>query len=200
MRRRGWTMWAGLLGLAGVIGGAAPTPVKQSGIWRPPSGLRQEPIWPGAAPDMAAAGRSAEHSETSVNPRRFAGRPVTYTAAEPMATKGDPVRAQAYAAAWDNSPALRRIHVRLSVVIGLGMLAYAVLRIVIIYTASSIAEAVWAATAGGAAALDMGEVGVLRPGARANLHVLDAPSAAHLAYRPGVPLTHAVWRAGVRAR
>jgi imidazolonepropionase len=39
---------------------------------------------------------------------------------------------------------------------------------------------------------------VLRPGARADLHVLDAPSVTHLAYRPGVPLTHAVWRAGVR--
>jgi len=77
MRRRGWTRWAGLLGLAGMIGGAAPTPVQRSGIWRPPSGLRQEPIWPGAAPDMAAAGRSAEHSETSINPQRFAGRPVT---------------------------------------------------------------------------------------------------------------------------
>jgi len=73
----------------------------------------------------------------------FAGRPITYTAAEPMATKGDPARARAYAVAWERSPAFRSIHVRLSVVIGLGMLAYAVLRIVIIYTASSIAEAVW---------------------------------------------------------
>jgi imidazolonepropionase len=66
----------------------------------------------------------------------------------------------------------------------------------------TVAEAVWAATAGGAAALrrDTGDgaVGVLRPGARADLHVLDAPAAAHLAYRPGVPLTHAVWRAGHR--
>ena len=66
----------------------------------------------------------------------------------------------------------------------------------------TVAEAVWAATAGGAAALrrDTGDgaVGVLRPGARADLHVLDAPAAAHLAYRPGVPLTHAVWRAGRR--
>ena len=66
----------------------------------------------------------------------------------------------------------------------------------------TVAEAVWAATAGGAAALrrDTGDgaVGVVRPGARADLHVLDAPSAAHLAYRPGVPLTHAVWRGGIR--
>ena len=53
---------------------------------------------------------------------------------------------------------------------------------------------------GGAAPATPGTArsGVLRPGARADLHVLDAPAAAHLAYRPGVPLTHAVWRAGVR--
>ncbi|GAB3473793.1 imidazolonepropionase [Amycolatopsis cihanbeyliensis] len=68
----------------------------------------------------------------------------------------------------------------------------------------SVDEAVWAATAGGARALrrDTGDgaVGVIRPGARADLHVLDAPSATHLAYRPGVPLTWAVWRRGLRQR
>jgi imidazolonepropionase len=58
------------------------------------------------------------------------------------------------------------------------------------------AEALWAATAGGAKALRRTDVGVLRPGARADLHVLDAPSYLHLTYRPGVPLTHAVWKAG----
>jgi imidazolonepropionase len=66
----------------------------------------------------------------------------------------------------------------------------------------SVPEAVWAATAGGARALrrDTGDgcVGVLRPGARADVQVLDAPSVTHLAYRPGVPLTWAVWREGVR--
>jgi imidazolonepropionase len=50
------------------------------------------------------------------------------------------------------------------------------------------AEAVHAATAGGARALDRDDVGVLAPGARADLVVLDAPSHVHLAYRPGVPL------------
>jgi imidazolonepropionase len=50
------------------------------------------------------------------------------------------------------------------------------------------AEALWAATAGGAAALRRSDVGHLRPGARAHLAVLDAPSYRHLAYRPGVPL------------
>jgi imidazolonepropionase len=65
----------------------------------------------------------------------------------------------------------------------------------------TIEEAVRAATWGGARALRVEDtVGVLRPGARADLHVLDAPSVTHLAYRPGVPLTHAVWRCGLRVR
>ncbi|WP_031465490.1 imidazolonepropionase [Sciscionella sediminilitoris] len=64
----------------------------------------------------------------------------------------------------------------------------------------SVAEAVWSATAGGARALRRTDVGVLRPGARADVHVLDAPSITHLAYRPGVPLTWAVWRTGTRER
>ncbi len=68
----------------------------------------------------------------------------------------------------------------------------------------SVTEAVRAATWGGARALRReggdGAVGVLRPGSRADVHVLDAPSATHLAYRPGVPLTYAVWRGGLRVR
>ncbi len=50
------------------------------------------------------------------------------------------------------------------------------------------AEAVWSATAGGARALGREDVGVLAPGKRAHLTVLEAPSYLHLAYRPGVPL------------
>jgi imidazolonepropionase len=61
------------------------------------------------------------------------------------------------------------------------------------------AEAVWAATAGGAHALRRTDVGHLGVGARADLVLLDAPSHAYLAYRPGVPLVAAVWRAGERA-
>ncbi len=53
-------------------------------------------------------------------------------------------------------------------------------------------EALWAATAGGAAALRRTDVGRLAPGARADLAVLDAPSYRHLAYRPGVPLVRAL--------
>ncbi|WP_134766554.1 imidazolonepropionase [Nocardioides sp. 1609] len=58
------------------------------------------------------------------------------------------------------------------------------------------AEAVHAATAGGARALDRDDVGHLTPGARADLFVLDAPSHRHLAYRPGVPLVTSTWLGG----
>lgn len=58
------------------------------------------------------------------------------------------------------------------------------------------AEALWAATAGGAAALRRTDVGRLSPGARADLVVLDAPSYVHLAYRPGVPLVADTWIGG----
>ena len=53
------------------------------------------------------------------------------------------------------------------------------------------AEALWAATAGAARSLRRDDIGVLAPGRRADLAVLDAPSHVHLAYRPGVPLARA---------
>lgn len=58
------------------------------------------------------------------------------------------------------------------------------------------AQALWAATAGGARALRRTDIGHLGGGARADLVVLDAPSHIHLAYRPGVPLVHTVLRNG----
>jgi len=58
------------------------------------------------------------------------------------------------------------------------------------------AEAVYAATTGGAAALDRDDVGVLTVGKRADLVLLDAPTYVHLAYRPGVPLVSATWLDG----
>jgi imidazolonepropionase len=60
------------------------------------------------------------------------------------------------------------------------------------------AEAVWAATCGGAWALRRDDIGRLAPGLRADLVVLDAPSYVHLAYRPGVPLVAQTWRGGRR--
>lgn len=61
-------------------------------------------------------------------------------------------------------------------------------------------EAVRSATLGGAHALRRDDVGWLGPGCRADLVVLDAPSPAHLAYRPGVDLVYAVGRGGVLLR
>ena len=60
------------------------------------------------------------------------------------------------------------------------------------------AEAVHAATAGGARALRRKDIGAIAPGMCADLLVLDAPSPVHLAYRPGVPIVAQVWRAGSR--
>ena len=60
------------------------------------------------------------------------------------------------------------------------------------------AEAVHAATAIGAQALRREDVGVIAPGRRADIVVLDAPSYVHLAYRPGVPLIAQVWQGGRR--
>ncbi|MGV3149319.1 imidazolonepropionase [Rothia sp. 11254D007CT] len=57
-------------------------------------------------------------------------------------------------------------------------------------------EAVWAATAGGAAALGRTDIGALTVGARADVLALDAPNHLHLAYRPGVPLIAGVWKDG----
>jgi len=58
-------------------------------------------------------------------------------------------------------------------------------------------EALWAATAGGAAALRRTDVGRVAVGARADLVELLAPSHVHLAYRPGVPLVGRVWKDGI---
>ncbi|HEX6684884.1 MAG TPA: imidazolonepropionase [Candidatus Limnocylindrales bacterium] len=60
------------------------------------------------------------------------------------------------------------------------------------------AEAIRAATVGGAKALRRNDIGHLGIGARADLTILDAPSALHLAYRPGVPLVKHVLHKGVR--
>jgi len=57
-------------------------------------------------------------------------------------------------------------------------------------------EAVWAATAGGARALRRDDVGHLGVGARADIVMLNAPSHAYLAYRPGVPQVASVWLGG----
>jgi imidazolonepropionase len=58
------------------------------------------------------------------------------------------------------------------------------------------AQALWAATAGGAAALRRTDIGTLAVGMRADFSVLDAPSHEHLAYRPGARLVRETWMSG----
>jgi len=57
-------------------------------------------------------------------------------------------------------------------------------------------EALWSATAGGAAALRRSDVGNFTVGSRGDAVVLDAQSHVHLAYRPGVHLVKSVVRNG----
>ena len=62
----------------------------------------------------------------------------------------------------------------------------------------TVAESLHAATRGGARALRGDDVGRIAVGGPADLCLLAAPSYVHLAYRPGVDLVGAVWRAGRR--
>lgn len=57
-------------------------------------------------------------------------------------------------------------------------------------------EAIWSATRGGALAVEERSKGVIVQGAAADLVVLDAPSAVHLAYRPGTDLVASVIKGG----
>ncbi|MGA2123655.1 MAG: imidazolonepropionase [Acidimicrobiales bacterium] len=59
----------------------------------------------------------------------------------------------------------------------------------------SVDEALWAATKGGALALRRSDVGHLGVGAAANFAILNAPRAAHLAYRPGAQIVARTHRA-----
>jgi len=61
--------------------------------------------------------------------------------------------------------------------------------------AMSVDEALWSATKGGALALRRGDVGHLGVGARADFAILDAPRAAHLAYRPGARIVATTYSA-----
>ena len=61
----------------------------------------------------------------------------------------------------------------------------------------TIDEAVWAATAGGAAALRRDDIGVIATGKRADLAILHTTNPIDFVYRPGVPLVAATLVGGV---
>ena len=54
------------------------------------------------------------------------------------------------------------------------------------------AEALRAATVGSAKSLRLNDIGAIRPGSRADMTVLEAPSYLHLSYRAGVPIARAL--------
>jgi hypothetical protein len=61
------------------------------------------------------------------------GKPVVYIAAAPIASGGDPVRAQAYDLAWDESATFRRRERLMTLAFGLALLIESVLRVWIVY-------------------------------------------------------------------
>lgn len=71
-----------------------------------------------------------------------------------------------------------------------------VLSLAVVQMGLTVAEALEAATLGGAKSLGFDDRGYLTPGARADLVVLDAPSAAHIPYRPGANLIRETFVAG----
>lgn len=78
MRRQGWLL-ACALGLS--IPAQAQVPAKsqeqehrwEKRVWQPPSGLKQIPIWPGAAPDMQGIPRAPERIEIAETPDALEG-------------------------------------------------------------------------------------------------------------------------------
>jgi imidazolonepropionase len=57
-------------------------------------------------------------------------------------------------------------------------------------------QAIHAATRGGATSLGLDDHGVIAPGSAGDLVVLDAPSPAHIPYRPGTNLVGKTVKAG----
>jgi hypothetical protein len=61
------------------------------------------------------------------------GKPVVYLAATPIATGGDPLRADAYRRAWDESPTFRSRERLMTAAFAAALLAESVLRVWIVY-------------------------------------------------------------------
>ena len=70
------------------------------------------------------------------------GRPLTYEPVKNIGTKGDPQRAAAFDAAWNDSPQFRAALRTSAIGWGVAFLADAILRVVIVYT-TPIDRAVW---------------------------------------------------------
>jgi hypothetical protein len=63
-----------------------------------------------------------------------AGKPLTFEAARPIATKGDPARNASYDQAWATSAEFRRVHTMVTTGFGIALIADSILRVLIVYT------------------------------------------------------------------
>jgi imidazolonepropionase len=66
-----------------------------------------------------------------------------------------------------------------------------VISLAVVQMGLTVDQALFAATRGGALSLGLDDHGVITPGAVGDLVVLDAPTPAHIPYRPG---TNLVWK------
>ena len=62
------------------------------------------------------------------------GKPLTFEAARPMATQGDPARNASYDHAWAVSSEFRRTHTLVTIGIGVALIVDSILRVLIVYT------------------------------------------------------------------
>jgi imidazolonepropionase len=71
-----------------------------------------------------------------------------------------------------------------------------ILSLAVVQMGLTVEQAITAATLGGAHSLGFSDRGYIAPGAVGDIMVLDAPSAAHLAYRPGANLVRQTFKSG----
>ncbi len=71
-----------------------------------------------------------------------------------------------------------------------------VVSLAVVQMGLTVDQAIWAATRGGALSLGLEDRGAVAGGMRADLVVLDAPSPAHIPYRPATPLVAVTITAG----
>jgi acetyl esterase/lipase len=77
-----------VVALLGINSLRVPAQTATAGIWQPPAGLKQVPIWPNGAPDMDGIAQPPERVETTKAPDLVAGRPyvVAYNVTSPTMT------------------------------------------------------------------------------------------------------------------
>lgn len=72
-----------------------------------------------------------------------------------------------------------------------------IISLAVVQMGLTVEQAIWAATRGGALALELDDHGRLAPGSAGDLVVLDAPDPAHIPYRPA---TNLVWKTIIDGR